>query len=136
MTHSSLRLLTCLLCACVSAYYSAPRRVPLVVTLFRAQTPNSQGTAVDPAAAFEIEKLPWGGDLAILRRKKQVPTEAYGPKDVIRICLLALQSNDDPQLDHGAAVVMQFKSPNGLLSQGGLDPAREYLCISYRPEAT
>lgn len=67
---------------------------------------------------------PWGGNTNILARKKQIPSKDYGPKDVIRICLQALQSNDDPQLDHGACVVMSFKSPSGMLSEGRLDPAQ------------
>ena len=59
----------------------------------------------------------------ILKRKKQVPDPAYAPKDVVRTCLSALQNNDDPQLDHGACVVLEFRSPAGPLSEGGLDPS-------------
>lgn len=72
---------------------------------------------------FEIEKKPWGGSREILVRKRQVPMKEYLPKDIIRICLLALQTNDDPQLDHGSSVVLEFKSNGGLLAQGKLDPS-------------
>jgi hypothetical protein len=58
-----------------------------------------------------------------LVRKKQVPDKKYSSKDVIRICLAALQNNDDPQLDHGSCVVLAFKSPQGPLAQGNLDPS-------------
>jgi len=49
---------------------------------------------------------PWNGSKAILKRKGQYPQPNLEPKDIIRICLAALQHNDDPQLDHGASVVM------------------------------
>mmetsp|Transcript_5513 Transcript_5513/g.5693 ORF Transcript_5513/g.5693 Transcript_5513/m.5693 type:complete len:214 (-) Transcript_5513:34-675(-) len=65
----------------------------------------------------------WNGSTNMLERRGQIPKEEYGPKDVIRICLSALQHNDDPQLDHGACVVLAFKSPTGVLSQNNLDPA-------------
>ena len=42
----------------------------------------------------------------ILKRKGQVPSPSLGPEDVVKICLSALQFNDDPRLDHGASVVM------------------------------
>eukprot|EP01041_Mallomonas_annulata_P002696 gene2696-5308_t len=66
---------------------------------------------------------PWNGTKDILVRRGQVPSADYGPKDVIRVCLAALQNNDEPQLDHGACVVLAFKSPNGILAQDSLDPA-------------
>ena len=69
------------------------------------------------------EKKEWNGDRNILKRKKQVPDPKYGPSDVVKIVLRALQSNDDPQLDHGALVVLEFKSPKGVLATTGLDPA-------------
>ncbi len=65
----------------------------------------------------------WNGDRKILKRKNQVPDSSYGPLDVVRIVLRALQSNDDPQLDHGALVALEFKSPKGVLATTGLDPA-------------
>lgn len=52
-----------------------------------------------------------------------MPDPSYAPKDVVRTCLSALQNNDDPQFDHGACVVLEFKSPVGPLSEGGLDPS-------------
>jgi hypothetical protein len=38
--------------------------------------------------------------------------------------LSALQNNDEPQLDHGACVVLEFKSPGGVLDSCGLDPGK------------
>ena len=69
------------------------------------------------------EGKPWRGTREILKRRKQVPNEEYGPQDVCKVVLSALQSNDDPQLDHGACVALEFKSPNGVLASTGLDPA-------------
>lgn len=66
---------------------------------------------------------PWGGTRDILKRKGQIPLASLGPRDIIKICLAALQHNDDPQLDHGGAVVLEFKSPNGVIAESGLDPA-------------
>jgi hypothetical protein len=59
----------------------------------------------------------------MMKRKGQVPLPEYEPKDVVRIVLAALQNNDDPQLDHGAAVVLQFRSPSGPLGESKLDAA-------------
>lgn len=67
--------------------------------------------------------LKWKGDRMSLRRRKQVPLPEYSPQKVIEIVLRALQVNDDPQLDHGACVLLEFKSPTGPLADGGLDPA-------------
>lgn len=69
------------------------------------------------------EGKPWGGTRIALSRKGQVPLPEYSAQDVVRICLAALQNNDDPQLDHGACVSLEFKSPTGPLAEGGLDPA-------------
>jgi hypothetical protein len=69
------------------------------------------------------EGKPWKGTRIALPRKGQVPLPEYSAQDVVRICLSALQNNDDPQLDHGACVSLEFKSPMGPLSEGGLDPA-------------
>ena len=66
---------------------------------------------------------PWTGDRNILKRKRQVPDPSYGPKDVVTLVLRALQSNDDPQLDHGALVTLEFKSSGGVLASTNLDPA-------------
>lgn len=59
----------------------------------------------------------WKGTTTILKRKGQVPLETHTPADIIRICLDALKLNDEPQLDHGCCVVMEFRSPTGPLSQ-------------------
>jgi hypothetical protein len=69
------------------------------------------------------EGKPWKGTRSTLARRGQVPSPERSVQDVVRICLAALQHNDDPQLDHGACVVLEFKSPTGPLAQGGLDPA-------------
>lgn len=69
------------------------------------------------------EGKPWKGSKDILERRNQIPLAEYLPNDVIRICLEALKSNDDPQLDHGACVTLAFQSPSGVLANGGLDPA-------------
>lgn len=82
--------------------------------------------AKDPQLAEYLkgpEGKPWKGSRSMLIRRKQIPDISYGPVDVVKICLDALQNNDDPQLDHGACVVLEFKSPTGLLAQEGLDPA-------------
>ncbi len=42
---------------------------------------------------------PWKGSRMSLARKGQVPLLEYSAQDVVRICLAALQNNDDPQLD-------------------------------------
>jgi hypothetical protein len=65
----------------------------------------------------------WKGTRDILRRRQQVPLPEYSPAEVCRTILAALQDNDLPQLDNGAAVVLEFKSPTGLLAEGNLDPA-------------
>ena len=52
------------------------------------------------------DSRPWSGSRSILKRKGQVPNPELSPRDVIKIILAALQNNDDPQLDHGASVVL------------------------------
>ena len=70
------------------------------------------------------ENKKWNGVRDMMPRKGQVPDERYTPRDVVTICLSALQNNDDPQLDHGACVVLEFKSLNGPLNDPSLDPAK------------
>jgi len=70
------------------------------------------------------ENKKWNGIRDMLPRKGQIPLEKYTPRDVVTICLTALQNNDDPQLDHGACVVLEFKSSNGPLNDPNLDPAK------------
>lgn len=67
--------------------------------------------------------LPWKGTKDILGRKGQIPSSRYGALDVVKICLSALQINDDPQLDHGCCVVQAFQSPKGEIAQLEMDPA-------------
>jgi hypothetical protein len=82
---------------------------------------------VDPyMEAFLEGKAPlrWRGTKVILKRRGQVPDPRYTARDVVKVILSAMESNDDPQIDHGCCVALEFKSPNGLLSEGGLDPAQ------------
>ena len=70
------------------------------------------------------ENKKWGGVRDMLARKGQIPDEKYTPKDVVKVLLAALQDNDSPQLDHGACVVLEFRSTNGPLNDPNLDPSR------------
>lgn len=65
----------------------------------------------------------WRGTRDILKRRGQVPLPDYNPTEVVKILIKALQSNDDPQLDHGACVVLEFKSPSGPIAESGYNPA-------------
>ena len=69
------------------------------------------------------DKKKWKGVKDMLVRKGQIPDDKYTPKDVVKIVLTALQDNDSPQLDHGACVVLEFRSVNGPLNDPNLDPA-------------
>ena len=50
----------------------------------------------------------WTGDASILKRRNQLPSTEYNAGEALRVVLNALQSNDDPQLDHGALVLIKF----------------------------
>ena len=76
----------------------------------------------DKEAFINKQAKKWRGSTETLKRRGQIPDKKYTPSDVCRIILSALQSNDDPQLDHGACVVLEFATPNGPLSNSGLDP--------------
>jgi hypothetical protein len=92
------------------------------------QTANDGNFGKDPELQDYLSgslKKPWSGNRSILKRKKQIPDAKYSPQEVVKICLDALVVNDDPQLDHGCLVVLEFKSPSGPLAEGKLDP-REY----------
>ena len=65
----------------------------------------------------------WKGSREMLGRRKQIPASEYTIQDVVKKCLAALQNNDEPQLDHGACVTLEFKNPSGPLAEGDLDPA-------------
>ena len=54
------------------------------------------------------DTLKWKGSKEIVIRKKQIPSLNFSPKEVVQICLDALQLNDDPQLDHGCCVLLAF----------------------------
>lgn len=58
----------------------------------------------------------WRGTKSMLERRGEIPDPKYSPIDVIRVVLKALQTNDYPQLDHGACVVLEFKSSTGPLA--------------------
>jgi len=64
----------------------------------------------------------WSGRTDILERRKQLPSVDQSPTDVVRIVLAALKINDDPQMDHGACVLLEFSNPKGILREGKLDP--------------
>jgi len=86
-----------------------------------------EGMNSDPELeAYMARKVirPWAGTRDMLPRRGQVPSNSQTPRDVVKICCAALQNNDDPQLDHGACVVLEFRSPNGFLSENSLDPAQ------------
>ena len=57
----------------------------------------------------------WKGTKSMLQRRGELPDPKYKPIDVIRVCLKALESNDYPQLDHGACVVLEFRAPDSPL---------------------
>jgi hypothetical protein len=102
--------------------YSTPHGIRLVTKIYESnkmlEDPN-----LNEYLKGEESSAAWKGSTEILKRKKQVPLSEYSPQTVVTKCLEALQCNDDPQLDHGCCVLLSFKSPTGLLSQGGLDPA-------------
>jgi len=87
---------------------------------------SSENTFQDPKLQDFLQgdgiKSGWKGTTEILKRRKQIPSSEYDPETVVNKCMQALQANDDPQLDHGCCVLLAFKSPFGLLTQGGLDP--------------
>ena len=58
----------------------------------------------------------WRGTKTMLERRGETPSPNHNAIDVIRILLKALKSNDYPQLDHGACVLLEFKSPTGPLA--------------------
>ena len=58
----------------------------------------------------------WKGSKSMLKRRGELPDPNYKPLDVLRVCLKALESNDYPQLDHGACVVLEFRAPNSPLA--------------------
>ena len=69
------------------------------------------------------EKKQWKGERSLLVKRNQIPSKTYTVKDVVQICMKALQNNDDPQLDHGACVVLEFRSPTGPLNDHALNPS-------------
>jgi len=87
---------------------------------------------VDPDVAAFLEGKPrkWSGRWDIMKRRGQMPSPEYSPVEVVVTILKALKNNDDPQIDHGAAVVLAFASPDGALKQSGVDPAQYGLFLS------
>ena len=87
---------------------------------------------VDPDVADFLEGKPrkWSGRWDIMQRRGQMPSPEYSPVEVVVTILKALKNNDDPQIDHGAAVVLAFASPDGALKQSGVDPAQYGLFLS------
>ena len=72
-------------------------------------------------AFLEGKPRAWTGDKNIVKRKLQYPREDYAGHEVLRIILNALKNNDDPQLDHGALVVLEFAC--GKLQDSKLNPS-------------
>jgi len=94
-------------------------RRQLVKSISKVSEKENQETVNDPRLkefmAGEGSKE-WRGTKTGLERRGELPDPKYSPIDVIRIVLKALQTNDYPQLDHGACVVLEFKSPTGPLA--------------------
>ena len=84
----------------------------------------------DVAAFLEGKPRKWSGRWDIMKRRGQMPSPEYSPVEVVVTILKALKNNDDPQIDHGAAVVLAFASPDGALKQSGVDPAQYGLFLS------
>jgi hypothetical protein len=94
-------------------------RVPLRLSAETGTDNETVETGADKGASTEepqYEGMKWEGTKVNLMRRGQVPSPKHQPVDVIRICLQALQNNDDPQLDHGACVVLGFRSATGPLA--------------------
>jgi len=84
---------------------------------------SSPEVNADVEAYLSGKARKWRGSWDILPRRKQVPSPEYSSKDVVVTILKALKNSDDPQLDHGPAVVLSFASPQGTLKESNLDPS-------------
>jgi hypothetical protein len=84
---------------------------------------SSPEVNADVEAYLSGKARKWRGTWDILPRRKQVPLPEYSSKDVVMTILKALKNSDDPQLDHGPAVVLSFASPQGTLKESNLDPS-------------
>ncbi|CEM30979.1 unnamed protein product [Vitrella brassicaformis CCMP3155] len=64
------------------------------------------------------EKHPeqWFGQWVVLERRGDLPQPGEDARVVIEKVLDALQTNDDPQLDHGAAVTIKHASRDNIIS--------------------
>ena len=87
---------------------------------------SSTDPKVEPDVEAFLEGKPrkWSGRWDIMKRRGQVPAPEQSPVEVVVTILKALKTNDDPQIDHGAAVILAFASPDGPLKRSGLDPAQ------------
>eukprot|EP00953_Heterococcus_sp_UTEX-ZZ885_P039667 20326-Heterococcus_DN1.PRE.1 len=73
-----------------------------------------------PAVSADDEFADWaetGRKGRVLKRKKDTPLPEYTPQQVCDKVLRALQLNDDPMLDYGAAVLVMFSSQDNAASQ-------------------
>lgn len=63
----------------------------------------------------------------VLKRRKDIPSPEYSPQQVCSKVMTALQLNDDPMLEYGAAVVIRFASSTNVA--GSLTPEKygEYI---------
>mmetsp|Transcript_2396 Transcript_2396/g.4247 ORF Transcript_2396/g.4247 Transcript_2396/m.4247 type:complete len:210 (-) Transcript_2396:12-641(-) len=121
---------TVVLAAWMMAFSVEGWRIPLKTAPRRQfiQPLHSNAALEDPDDKINMENymkgtMPWKGTRDILPRKKQIPSKEYSATSVVRKILDALQINDDPQLDHGCCVLLEFKSPSGPLAKTDLDPA-------------
>ncbi len=87
---------------------------------FKTLLPKAKG--VDIITQVVGQPRVWRGKRHLLPFLGQLPDPAYTPQRVVQICLGALQRNDDPQLDHGCCVLLEFMSPDGAIAACGLDP--------------
>ena len=115
-----------LLCLCLSLGHAFVRtsanwrQLVKTIPLQASESSENQASSIDDPRLKEFMagegSKEWRGTKTGLERRGEVPDSKYTPIDVIRIVLKALQSNDYPQLDHGACVVLEFKSPSGPLA--------------------
>lgn len=71
---------------------------------------------------LEGRVLRWAGNENIIKRRGQVPSPSFSPRKVVFTVLSALKVNDEPQINHGALVLLTFSSPTGDIGKSKLDP--------------
>lgn len=128
----TLAIVSCLLCLCCTVcvwslkFHKVYTHRRIISSNRRWFSDVSGDTQQDPELNKYLQgqvNLEWRGTRTILKRKKQIPDATYSPQKVVRICMDALGVNDDPQLDHGCCVLLEFKTPDGPLAKNNFDPA-------------